>query len=50
MVGFYEYRRVFDLCVKLKGVYRLDREALRVILSEVITLLVRFVEKFYGLI
>ena len=45
----FEHRRVSDSCVKLKGVYRLDREASRVILSEAITLLVRsaFVNSSY---
>ena len=48
MAGPHEHRRVSDSCVKLKGVYRLDREASRVILSEAITLLVRSAEKLHG--
>ena len=46
-VGF-EHRRVSDSCVKQKSVYRLNRAASRVILSEAITLLVKSAEKLNG--
>ena len=44
----FEHRRVSDSCVKQKCVYRLDREASRVILLDAIMLLVRSAEKLHG--